>query len=90
MSENASAEVGACQCEEALEHLFEFVDAELPEGDLCRLSAHIESCATCQAAVGREKELRVLLKRSCTEVAPDSLRVRVMTQLTVLRASKRG
>ncbi|MBK5249176.1 MAG: mycothiol system anti-sigma-R factor [Actinomycetales bacterium] len=90
MSEEMRAAIGACQCEEALEHLYEYLDSEMPERDLDRLRVHIEECLTCLDAVGREQELRVVLKRSCTETAPAALRMRVLTQLTVLRASPRG
>ena len=86
MSEEMGAAIGACQCEEALEHLYEFLDSELPERDLARLRAHIDECVTCLDAMGRERDLRVMLKRSCAETAPAALRMRVLTQLTVLRS----
>ncbi|MBZ2196345.1 mycothiol system anti-sigma-R factor [Occultella gossypii] len=78
---------GECRCEEALEHLYEYVDSELPDLDLVRLRAHIDECVTCLQAVSAETELRVVLKRSCAEVAPDALRMRVMTQLSLLRTT---
>lgn len=77
-----------CRCEEALEHLYEYLDAEMSEMQLDRLRAHIEECAACLDEVSRERELRIVLKRSCAEVAPDALRMRVRTQLTILRQSR--
>lgn len=77
-----------CQCEEALEHLYEYLDAEMSAVQLDRLRAHIDECTTCLDEVSRERELRVVLKRSCAEVAPDALRMRVRTQLTILRQSR--
>ena len=77
-----------CRCEEALEHLYEYLDAEMSEMQLDRLRAHIDECTTCLDEVSRERELRIVLKRSCAEVAPDALRMRVRTQLTILRQSR--
>src|SRR5699024_2200365 len=77
-----------CRCEEALEHLYEYLDAEMSDVQLSRLRAHIEECTTCLDEVSRERELRIVLKRSCAEVAPDTLRMRVRTQLTLLRQSR--
>lgn len=74
-----------CQCEEALMHLAEYLDSELDQIELDRLRDHIDECAACLEAIGREREIRVILKRSCAEVAPDTLRMRVRTQLTLLR-----
>ncbi|WP_159619585.1 mycothiol system anti-sigma-R factor [Ruania rhizosphaerae] len=79
---------GACHCEEALEHLYEYIDREMSHGDLERLKAHIAECETCLDAVSREQEVRVILRKSCVEVAPDELRMRVRTQLTLLRQSR--
>ncbi|UFU07627.1 mycothiol system anti-sigma-R factor [Ruania halotolerans] len=79
-----------CHCEEALEHLYEYIDAEMTELELDRLRAHISECTTCLEAVSREQEVRVILRKSCVEVAPDELRMRVRTQLTLLRESRRG
>jgi len=77
-----------CRCEEALEHLQEYLDAEMADIELERLRAHITECATCLEEIGRERELRIILKRSCAEVAPDALRMRVRTQLTLLRQTR--
>src|SRR5699024_5983827 len=76
-----------CQCEEALEHLQEYIDCEMSEVDTVRLRQHISGCATCQSEVGVEQRLRTLLRRSCVEQAPVHLRERVLTQITVIRAS---
>lgn len=76
-----------CRCEEALEHLQEYIDCEMSEVDTVRLRQHIGECATCRAEVGVEQRLRTLLRRSCVEQAPVHLRERVLTQITVIRAS---
>lgn len=77
-----------CNCAEALEHLCEYLDSEMDETELDRLRNHIETCATCLEAMASEQSLRVVLRRSCAEVAPASLRLRVLSQITVLRRAE--
>ena len=74
------------ECREALEHLAELLDHAMtePAADLVR--AHIEVCETCAEAADVEEHVRVLVKRACFEKAPDTLRLRIVTQLTVMRA----
>ena len=84
--ENVPDPIEGCNCEELLEHLFEFVDSEMTEHDRERLRRHVEDCPTCREATDAETKIRVLLRRSCQEVAPSALRLRVITQIGVLRA----
>lgn len=81
----AQGQVEACRCEELLERLYEYLDSEIPETDCARLRAHVEECGTCLEATTVETNLRQILRRSCAEVAPEELRVRVITQIEVLR-----
>lgn len=74
-----------CECAEALANLCEFLDSEMPEGDLSRVRAHMAHCDDCMDALSSERSLRLVLRRSCAEVAPASLRFRVLSQLTILR-----
>ncbi|MGC0274167.1 mycothiol system anti-sigma-R factor [Pseudactinotalea sp. Z1739] len=78
-----------CNCAEALEHLSEYLDSEMDERELERLRTHIEDCAQCLEALASEQSLRVVLRRSCAEVAPPSLRLRVLSQITVQRSTSR-
>jgi anti-sigma factor (TIGR02949 family) len=84
--ENLADPIAGCNCEELLEHLFEFVDSEMTDGDRERLRRHVEECPTCREATDAETRIRVLLRRSCQEVAPTTLRLRVLTQISVLRS----
>ena len=77
---------GPCNCEELLGQLFEFVDSEINEAQYSRLRAHVQECPTCREATDAETHLRVLLRRSCSEIAPAGLRLRVVTQISMLRS----
>lgn len=80
---SASADL-PCQCDEAMEHLQEFIDCEMSEVATVRLQEHIGGCPTCQDEVGLEQKLRDLLRRSCVEQAPVHLRERVLKQITIV------
>lgn len=75
-----------CQCEEALDKLEEYLDSEIGELDADRLREHLSECTSCYGEAELEQRLRALLRRSCCETAPETLRVRVRTEITVLRA----
>ena len=75
-----------CNCEELLEHLYEFVDSEMTDHDRDRLRRHVVNCPTCREATDAETRIRVILRRSSQEVAPATHRLRVLTQISVLRA----
>lgn len=78
-------DLAACGCEEAINRLFEFLDAEVSDWDRRRIEAHIAGCASCDDAASAERHVRALLRRSCREAAPESLRLRVVAQLVVGR-----
>ena len=78
------------ECREALEHLAELLDHAMAEPDADLVRAHIEVCETCAEAADVEEHVRVLVKRACYEKAPDTLRVRIVTQLTVMRAVQKA
>ena len=82
--------VERCQCEEALAKLEEYLDSEVGDLDAGRLREHLEHCTSCYGEAELEQRLRALLRRSCCETAPETLRVRVRTEITVLRARTVG
>lgn len=84
-----AGEAGPCSCEELMEHLFEFLDAELDDSDCHRFRRHAQECPTCNQAADAEQHIREIVRRSCAEVAPSTLKVRIRSQLTVLRVTDR-
>lgn len=76
---------GPCGCEEAIDRLFEYLDAEMSEPDCLRVAAHLAVCDGCLDAASAERHVRELLRRSCTQAAPETLRVRVVAQFSVRR-----
>lgn len=79
---------GESECEHALKHLNEYLDSEMTSEDELRMRAHVAHCSPCLAELSIEELVKRLVRRSCVERAPDSLRVRIHEQLTVMISSR--
>lgn len=71
-------------CDEVMTHLFEFLDSEMTASDAEKMRVHVAECSPCLAELGIDEMVKRLLRRSCTEQAPEHLRVRIHTQITLL------
>jgi mycothiol system anti-sigma-R factor len=71
-------------CENVIEHLFEYLDSEMTAADAERMRTHVAECSPCLAELGIDEMVKRLLRRSCVEHAPDHLRVRIHAQITLL------
>lgn len=76
-------------CDEALDRLFDFLDEEIAEIDGDRIRQHLADCEPCLGEYEISECLKKLVRRSCHDVAPDGLHVRIREQLTVLRMQLR-
>ena len=75
-------------CERVVMRMHEFLDKELDGATGDDIRAHLAACEPCLHRYDVEQAVRTLLRRCCTsEVAPASLRTRIVTQLTVIRRS---
>jgi len=85
----AHLRTGSCgnNCADALDRLWEYLDAELeaPDSDVVR--AHLAECQGCLEEYDVEVVVKNLVRRGCQEVAPDALRTRIHEQLTVMRVT---
>ena len=79
---------GESECEHALNHLYEYLDSEMTADDELRMRAHVAHCSPCLAELSIEELVKRLVRRSCAERAPDTLRVRIHEQLTVMISSR--
>jgi len=73
---------GESECEHARMHLYEYLDSEMTPDDEQRMRAHVAHCSPCLAELSVEDLVKQLVRRSCSERAPDTLRVRIRAQLT--------
>ena len=73
-------------CELVVHRMHEFLDNEVDDATGDEIRAHLAACEPCLHRYDVEQAVRVLLRKCCTsEVAPASLRTRIVTQLTVIR-----
>ena len=75
------AEPSEMDCSHALSRMFVFIDNELDRADCAEIQAHLEECGPCLAKYNLERTVKSLVARSCSEVAPDSLRQRVLLHI---------
>ena len=91
MNENdLSATAGNCgnNCADALDRLWEYLDAELGAPDAETVRAHLAECEGCLEEYDVDVVVKTIVKRGCQEAAPDSLRLRIHEQLTVMRVAR--
>ncbi|WP_329567444.1 mycothiol system anti-sigma-R factor [Kitasatospora sp. NBC_01266] len=81
----------ATDCGEVLDHLYEFLDNEMAEGDCAKLREHFEECSPCLEKYGLEQAIKALIKRSCgCDDTPSDLRSKVLARIDSIRAGQRG
>ncbi|MET7638377.1 mycothiol system anti-sigma-R factor [Streptomyces sp. NPDC005438] len=78
-------------CSEVLDHLYEYLDRELAEGDCVKYEEHFDECSPCFEKYGLEQEVKKLVKRCCgQDEVPGDLRAKVMGRIESIRADERG
>lgn len=68
-------------CDEALAELERYLDGELPDSDVGRISEHLAACYPCTDRATFEEQLRALVRRGCADRAPEDLIDRVRSRL---------
>jgi len=77
-------------CREVLAEVYSYLDHEVTRMDVDRIRHHLAECGPCLQQFDLEEALKALVRRSCTEPAPNLLRVRIMTQITQIRVHLDG
>ncbi|XBH22039.1 mycothiol system anti-sigma-R factor [Jonesiaceae bacterium BS-20] len=75
----------ATDCENIAAHIFEYLDSEMTPVDAERMRAHVAECNPCLGELSIDEMIKRVLKRSCSEQAPEHLRVRIKAQFTSVR-----
>jgi mycothiol system anti-sigma-R factor len=68
-------------CSAVLGRMFFFLDNELEQADCDQIQRHLDECGPCLAKYDLERTVKQLVARSCSEVAPEGLRQRVMLSI---------
>ncbi|MBO8192595.1 mycothiol system anti-sigma-R factor [Streptomyces oryzae] len=73
-------------CSEVLDHLYEYLDREMPDSDCAKFKEHFDECSPCFEKYGLEREVKKLVKRCCGhDDVPSDLRAKVMGRIEVIR-----
>ncbi|MCF3965016.1 mycothiol system anti-sigma-R factor [Streptomyces fuscigenes] len=76
-------------CAEVLDHLYEFLDHEMPDSEGHKLKVHFEECSPCLEKYGLEQAVKKLVKRCCGhDDVPTDLREKVMGRIELIRAGQ--
>lgn len=71
-----------CGCSgEQVERIYEYLDGALTVEDLKKIAAHLETCEDCTHESELEQVIRTVVKRSCSETAPETLRANIMGRI---------
>lgn len=88
-SEAPGQHQGPCSCAEARAQLDAYLDKECDQVLYERLARHVAACDHCQRIADAEVHLRDLVSKACAEQAPRELKDKVLSQLSVLRTTRR-
>ena len=72
-------------CGDVIEAVYLYLDGELDADSLDHIRQHLDECSPCLREYGIEREVKVLIARSCSEVAPPALRSSVVEQIRIVR-----
>jgi anti-sigma factor (TIGR02949 family) len=76
-------------CSEVLDHLYEYLDREMPDSDCEKFREHFDECSPCLEKYGLEQEVKKLVKRCCGhDEVPTDLRSKVMSRIELIRAAE--
>ncbi|AJT64500.1 mycothiol system anti-sigma-R factor [Streptomyces chattanoogensis] len=76
-------------CSEVLDHLYEYLDREMPAGECAEFQVHLDECSPCLEKYGLEQAVKKLVKRCCGhDDVPTDLRSKVMGRIDLIRAGE--
>lgn len=64
-------------CEEALKHVFDYLDHALAEDQHCKIDDHLSLCRSCYSRVEFERRLKGHLRDVGKQSAPKTLQTRI-------------
>lgn len=70
--------------------LEEAMDGELPRELVDRMTRHAEDCGECADEIVRLRRLKELVRRSCADTAPSTLRERIAVQCRTVSVTRTG
>lgn len=72
--------LGDCS-DERIVRIYEYLDGALSREDLGEIKSHLDTCTDCSDEYDLECVIRSVVKRSCKEAAPETLKAAILAQL---------
>lgn len=70
---------------ERLERIYEYLDGALTRQDISEVQKHLSDCPECASDYDLECVIRSVVKRSCTEQAPEMLKVTIIERISQIK-----
>lgn len=87
-------DAGPCSegpCNEATEHVWDYLDGELSEADCAKIKAHIEQCPPCEKLYLEQRRFKETVHRACgCESAPLALKNKIVSMIAALKSEACG
>lgn len=77
------------QAAERLERIYEYLDGVLSHKDIAEVQTHLSDCPECASDYDLECVIRSVVKRSCTEQAPEALKVTIIEKISQIKVEAR-
>jgi mycothiol system anti-sigma-R factor len=68
-------------CADFLERIVYLLDNELDEAECALVRMHLDECHPCLETYDLQRTVKAVVARSCSEVAPETLKERVRVQI---------
>ncbi|MFC9352243.1 mycothiol system anti-sigma-R factor [Arthrobacter sp. NPDC057013] len=77
---------GLGDCDDTrMQRIYEYLDGALTRGDLAEIKQHLDECPECAEQYDFECVIRKVVKRSCTEAAPENLKNAILERIHTIR-----
>lgn len=74
---------------ERLERIYEYLDGVLSHQDITEVQSHLSDCPECASDYDLECLIRTAVKRSCTEQAPETLKLTIIERISQVKVQAR-
>ncbi|MDR8020187.1 mycothiol system anti-sigma-R factor [Nesterenkonia aerolata] len=68
-----------------LERIYHYLDGALSRHEIDEVQTHLDECPECSSAYDLECIIRTVVRRSCVERAPETLKVTIMERISAIR-----
>lgn len=71
-----------------VQKLYEYLDGALSHSDIDDIKQHLDGCPECADEYDLEQLIRSVVKRSCTEVAPSTLKASILARINEIKTTE--